>query len=474
MNLFKRAWWRLTATLGKTFMLTGLFFVVCTLVLSGFLIQTAADRAAAAAKEKVGAVATLSFDVNALMESGRAQDGGQTGLQIDPADQLRSGQVDKLGASPSVSRFSYEVESAALPSKDLQVYRAVPPPPATDTESGDFLKVSGVRDTTAMSAFRNGGARLIAGHGIGPDTKGNVLLVEQRLADKNKLKVGDRIKVRSFPGDISKAEDIEFTVGGVYTSDTRSSGHYVPALSEPGNQIYTTPEGAGALSAVPPTSQGSSVHEATFTLRGPDDLDRLKQDAKKLGLDAKIYPIQLNDKQYQQLTGPITKTAGFASLTVWLVSVAGLAILTLIVASSLRERRRELGILLSLGESRPRLLGQHLLEIAACALIAVGLAVPASQALAQSAGGSLLAGEVSNAKSDAQQDEGNKYADSTGSDTPEEEPDAAPIDELDVRLTARDIGKVGAAGLGIAAAATFIPGYRVLRLKPREILTRGD
>ncbi|MFI1226947.1 MULTISPECIES: ABC transporter permease [unclassified Streptomyces] len=473
MNLFKRAWWRLTATPGKALLLTGLFFVICALVLSGFLIRSAADRAAADAKRTVGAVATLSLDINALMAAGQAEGGGAAGLRIDPKDRLRSGQADRLGTSPLVTRFSYRVESAGQPTDRLKLYRAVPPPPATDTGSGDFFKIDGVRDLAATPAFRNGTSKIIAGRGIGPDTGDGVLVLEKRLAEANELKVGDRVTVRPFRGDGSTPEPQEFTVGGIYSSDTASSGQYAPALADPANLIYAAPDVAGSLSAVTPTDEGSDIQEATFTLRSPDDLPELRKAAEKLGLDPEIYPLAVNDKQYQQLVGPISRTAGFATLTVWLVSLAGLAVVSLIVASALRERRQELGILLAMGERKPRLLGQHLVEIAACALIAIGLAVPASQALAATVGSGLLAGEVSEAQNDKDSAERNDYANSMGA-APEEEPAAEPIDALDVRLSAADIGKVGAAGLGIAAAATLVPGYRVLRLKPRQILTKGD
>lgn len=474
MNLFKRAWWRLTATPGKALMLTGLFFVICALVLSGFLIRSAADRAAADAKRTVGAVATLSLDINALMAAGQAESGGANGLRIDASDRLRSGQADRLGASPAVTGFSYRVESAGQPTDRLKLYRAVEPPPATDTESGDFFRIDGVRDLAATPSFRNGTSKIVAGKGIGPDTGSGVLVLEKRLAEANKLKVGDKVTVRPFRGDGSTPEPEEFTVGGIYVNDTASSSHYVPALAEPGNVIHASPDAAGALSAITPTDEGSDIQEATFTLRSPEDLPELRKAAEELGLDPEIYPLAVNDKQYQQLVGPITRTAGFATLTVWLVSLAGLAVVSLIVASALRERRQELGILLAMGERKPRLLGQHLVEIAACALIAIGLAVPASQALAATVGSGLLAGEVSEAKKDSSAEKQNDYANSMGAAPEEEEPAAEPIDALDVRLTAGDIGRVGAAGLGIAAAATLVPGYRVLRLKPRQILTKGD
>lgn len=79
MNFLKRAGWRLASHLGKTVMLTGLLFVICTLVLSGFLIQAAAARAAESAKESVGVVATMQLDVNGLINSGKAKKNNEVG-----------------------------------------------------------------------------------------------------------------------------------------------------------------------------------------------------------------------------------------------------------------------------------------------------------------------------------------------------------------------------------------------------------
>ncbi|MFJ9616063.1 ABC transporter permease family protein [Streptomyces noursei] len=143
-------------------------------------------------------------------------------------------------------------------------------------------------------------------------------------------------------------------------------------------------------------------------------------------------------------------------------------------ASNLRERRGELGILLSLGEKKPKLLGQHLVEVVACAVLAIGLAGVCSRFLSQAVGDRLLASEVSTANQAAANEAGRRDpSDPTGM-AKKDQPDAKPIDAMDVRLGSADIAKVGITGLGIAALATCVPGARVLRLNPRDILTKGD
>jgi putative ABC transport system permease protein len=479
MNFFKRAWWRLTGHFGKTLMLIGLFFVVCTLVLSGFLIRSAAARAATDAKQRVGAVATMQLDINALIASGKAEqsDGAAPGT-VGAAGDLHRDLVEKICASSVVAQCTYTTDGIARPTKSAKPYQPVPPPAGQDTVASDLFKADGIRDQNAVSAFRNGDSTLVTGHGIRPRSKKDEIVVEERMAKANGLKVGDsvRLKTGQLPQDGRKRDEKEhvFEVVGVYRSDTADTGQYVPALMHPANQLYVTPDGASLLLGKGGDADDAVVRQATFTLKDPDDVDRLRRDAGAAGADLDIFPLSVNDKQYKALVGPITKTADFATVTVWLVAVAGTVILALIVASSMRERRKELGILLSLGEKKPRLLGQHLVEVVVCAVVAIGFAGACSGLLSQTAGDRLLAGEVASAEEEAANQGPERDPSDPNGGMKEEEPVPDPIASMDVRLGPADIGKVGATGLAIAAVATLIPGSRVLRLDPRDILTKGD
>ncbi|MBB6440048.1 ABC transporter permease [Streptomyces candidus] len=479
MNLFKRAWWRLIGAPGKSLMLVGLFFVICSLVLSGFLIQSAAARAADSAKKHVGAVATMQLDVNGLLASGKnggSEGGGQNPRTIGSAGDLKRDLVDKICQSSVVADCNYTADGAAFPTKSTTLYQPVPAPASQDTLGTDLFKVDGVRKLDELSDFRNGDSKMIAGKGIGPDTKKNEIVVEERVAEENKLRVGDKVKLKigSLMPGVDTSEH-EFEVIGIYKNSTADTGQYVPAMMAPANQVYTNIEGASLLGGKT-TDGGGTLKSATFTLNDPNDLDQLKEDSKKAGADLQIFPISVNDKQYKTLVGPITKTASFATVTVWLVAVAGTIILALVVASNLRERRGELGILLSLGEKKPKLLGQHLVEVVACAVIAIALAGLGSQFLSEAIGNKLLTGEIDSASKEAENDSLQPdYSDPSGmSRQGDDQPKADPIDSLDVHLGPADIAKVGATGLGIAALATLVPGARVLRLNPRDILTKGD
>ncbi|MYY13705.1 FtsX-like permease family protein [Streptomyces sp. SID4919] len=480
MNLFKRAWWRLWCHPGKTVMLVGLFSVICTLVLSGFLIRSAAARASTDAKSSVGAVATMQLDLNAYLEAGKGGEGGGPGEaagRLGADADMRRVLVDKLCGSPVVAGCNYTKDGVAGPTDQVKVHQPVPPPPGQSDEL-DFFKADGVRDLRAAKDFRNGDSKMVSGSGITPDSRSDMVVIEERVAKANRLKVGDRVELNANiqkPDGGLTTRKTGFVVVGVYRNSTADPRTYVSPMQAPSNQIYVSADGATRLDGRKVGADGGYVRSATFTLRDPGDLDRLREDAEAAGLDPGIYPLSVNDKQYKTLVGPIGRTADFASLTVWLVAVAGTVILALIIASNLRERRKEMGILLSLGEKKPKLLGQHLAEVGACAVLAIGFAAAGSQFIAQGVGDRLLSGEVSSARNSAADEApGQLLTDTTGGGLKEDTGKVEPIDAIEIELGAGDIGAVGATGLGIAALATIVPGIRVLRLHPRDILTKGD
>ncbi|WKK24370.1 hypothetical protein QZH56_01500 [Streptomyces olivoreticuli] len=62
MNFVKRAAFSLVARTGKTALLLGIFLVICTLLLGGFLLQGATARQEAQAQRRIGVDVTIRGD----------------------------------------------------------------------------------------------------------------------------------------------------------------------------------------------------------------------------------------------------------------------------------------------------------------------------------------------------------------------------------------------------------------------------
>jgi putative ABC transport system permease protein len=469
-----RTWLRLIRRPGHTATHLALFTVVASLMLSGLMIQGAAAQSVVAASAQVGAVATMSFDINgyiAKSPEGLEGDGGREGNYLDPSSSmLDTNAIEQLCELAIVTSCDYGTQSGAFPSDSLQLYSPTGGDAAQDPGT-DLFQVQGVRDLEVVSPFRSGDAEILAGDPLTPASAPDEIIIDARLAEQNGLEVGDAVDlyVGQLPGAGGSVDDTphRFRISGIYESSSSDAPAGSPAMLQPANMIYASVYAATLLLGA---GSGGSVQSATFTLADPDALAELRAAGADLGIDPEVFPLTVNDKLYRQLVGPLEQTATFANAVVWASLIAGCLILALIVASSLRARRREVGVLLSLGETKPRVLGQQFLELAACAVLGVLISVGLSAFLAPALGSSLLAGQVAGAQ-DQQMTSERDYSNVGGGVITEEAVD--PIDSIDVAIDPAGIGLVTGAVLGITAIAIALPGVRLARQHPRDILKNG-
>ncbi|MFF2845330.1 ABC transporter permease [Streptomyces sp. NPDC058001] len=465
MNFVKRAGLSLWARKGKTLITLCTFLVISVMVLAGALINGATARAEREAKRSVGAEVTLEMDLDQLGGAG----GGLQAPQIDAAT------VDKLGELPQVQKYTYSMwDRGILKGGTELVTEGVP-----GTMGPGGTATVGVLDSALLPDFRSGKFTLLSGkHLTATDTdtdtdKGKKrLLIEERLAEKNGLKVGDKI---TLSGNDGKAT-ADFTVAGVYR-DPRPSSEPEPEYGvNPANMLYAS---VGAFAALGSAADGPlRVGKATFLLDDPDDLGAFKKQAEQVaGSALDGFELGVNDKAVQQMTGPLHSIRTTATVAMWLIGLAGAAVLALLVNLAVKQRRREYGVLLAMGEGKGKLVVQQALEIVVVAALAIGLSSLFTESLTQSAGQSLLGQEAASARKKLDSWQAPPPG-STGIDQgsdPNDKPveNADPIDRITVRLDPSDLAMVGGVGLGIALLATAVPAASVLRLSPRSILTKG-
>ncbi|MFS8198442.1 FtsX-like permease family protein [Streptomyces sp. CWNU-52B] len=423
MNFVKRAGMSLRARKARTAALSGIFAVICTLLLGGFLLQEAAASQEADARRTIGVDVTIR------------------GKALTPA------LADRLGGSAPVNRYNPRLPGQAVPRGIEPVESDLPEPGGT--RPGDrperFLAVEGVRDSSMLLPFSYGSTRITAGRGITPEDSGRrVAVVERRLAERNGLTPGDTVRVRSADG----RRTLALTVVGVFRDPTRDPRSWAPPHELPGNTLYTPVRVVQQLS--PGTA--AALSEAVFKIGSPDRAERLHTEAERL-LGAGAFDFRVNDRAYRDQVRPIQRVGSFAGLIVWVIALAGAAILALIVMLQVRERRDELGVLLAMGERRHRLIGQHVVEVVAVALPAVVVAGLACQVAGQELGDALLSPR--------------QHELVAAAGVP-----SATVAPPTVSVGPVLLGKVAGIGLGICLVATAVPGIGILRLHPRSILTR--
>lgn len=490
MNFIKRAFHSMKVKKGRTALLTIVFATILVFILAGLTIQSASLKATENAKKSMGATVTLSTNMEKVMENMRSS--SEDGERPDPGSfaitPVDGDTISLLAGLDNVS--SYSVTSST--SVNAASFDAITSDSSEDEESTDEqqaggrggmqmpmgdssgdISIVGTNDTKASSPFSEGTSEIIEGVGItDADKDTNHAVIEKNLAEANDILVGDTIKVED-----SNEKSYKLEVVGIYeSSETTDARAMQMASLNPYNKIYTSYTFAN-------TVKGSDYEEtadsAVYTLTDPEKMDAFIAAAKKAGLDTDEYSLQTNDQVYQQMIEPLKNVESFAQKIVWLVAIAGTIILALIVIITIRERKYEIGVLLSLGEKRLKIVGQFFSELIIVLIMALIIAGVSGQFVGNIVGQQLLDQQTTTQTADqttqAQDGPGGQRggqggAPSMGGFGANSATDSEQIKELAITLSVKELVELGGLGLGISFLSVIIASIGIMRMKPKKIL----
>ncbi|MFJ8353847.1 ABC transporter permease [Bacillus paramycoides] len=475
MNFMKRAILSMKKRVGTSLIMMAVFLIVTNLVLAGFTIQNASKKAADAARKKLGADVTLGLDFDKLGQQAR-----ETGEMPNPP-KLNTNEADQLAKSRYVKDYNYITNTFGI-SDGLKLVGASEgeegkgkagmaavrggSSSGTEIDMNASFMIEGVRKTALQESFKNGKSKIIDGKPITEQMKDqNVALMEKRLAELNNLKVGDKVKVQS--GD--KKETLEVEIIGIYETTEQAMGQQAPPIMDPANKLYMPHSTMKKLEV----DQGMSSIQVVYFLKDPQDIDAFKKEAKKSDIDFNYFKLDAHDSLYKQMIGPIENISSTSQMIIYIVSIAGAIILGLIIMLSIKGRRKEMGILLSIGEKKWKLMAQFVVEVVCIAILAFGLSVSTGAKVSQYIGDNLLSSEIATASEETDTSQnGTVMMSGPGGTLQNQKED--PIDKIDVSVTGEDVGKMGGIGLAIAILATLLPALSILRLNPKQILLKDE
>ncbi|WP_088815296.1 MULTISPECIES: ABC transporter permease [Listeria] len=487
MNFIKRAFFSMKARIGRGALQLIIFTIVSVLILAGFTIQSAANKASEMAKEELGGTVTLTVDREKQMEQQQAnQSESDSGERTPPSFEstpISLENAESLAKLNHVATYNYYSSTQAL-AKDFDPVKS-----SGDSSTGDNnvpqmggrqmtqadLSISGVLDSQTSTDFDGGTAELKSGRALtSDDANKNVVLVEETLAEQNDLKVGDKMSIQSSDEETT----VELEIVGIYkTSDSGSDMASNFSFLNPYNKLYVPYTVANTLKG---SDYKDTVDSAVYTMDDAANISSFEKQAKQVdSIDWDTFKLDANDALYQQMIGPINNVASFSKNVVYIVTIAGALILALLVMMQVRERKYEMGVLLAIGENRMKLVGQFFVEILTVALISFMLAGFSSHYVAQIAGNQLLSQQNETAQTTTEQNGnrgpsggpgGGMMSGGFSSLTQNTEE----IKELDIQVTLADMLKMGGIGVGIAFISVLLPAAAILRMNPKTILTKQE
>jgi putative ABC transport system permease protein len=274
---------------------------------------------------------------------------------------------------------------------------------------------------------------------------------------------------------ISKEDDsvkVTYTIVGIYqnTEDTNEDRFFSSS-----NQVYTNVASATTLLSEDTYNDGDYlVTNPTFYLNDPENIDKFIKEGNSLITDLSDRNLKLgiNDNAYQSMIGAIEGVGSFAN-TVLIVVIAGaIVIISLMIINSIKDRNYEIGVLLSLGERRLKIISQILVELIMVATLAFSLSCVSSGLVSQKLGDAILDNQITSLKdSNSNIPGGNRGA---MFNRFEGNNNIKQIDSIDVNVSINDIELLFICGYVIIFVSMIVPSIKILKTDPKDILSRKD
>ena len=280
----------------------------------------------------------------------------------------------KVSQLKGVKAHNYQVEAVAtLLGKHL--VEATSLGVQLDAQPTEETKLVGVERSDYLSEFTGRLYRLRQGKHITPGSK-NVALIHEAFARQNKLRLGDRMV-------ITKGERrVTVTIVGIF--DGRNEKPTIMPADMAENRLITNLETAQQLNG------SSALTRATYLVKRPDQLKEVTNRTRKLsGVDWGRYNLTDNAASFAGVLENIMRVQRILTIATIAVAVAGLVVMSLVLVFWVRGRLHEIGILLAIGTSRHRIVGQFIIELVVVAVVSSVCAALAGSAISAQLSASL-------------------------------------------------------------------------------------
>lgn len=486
MNFFKRAWLNLTAKKGRSILLILVTSAIMLFVLAGLLIRNAADTATSNAKQSVGATVTLAANREAAFKKMRSSTStSKTSRPKLTTSPVKLSDAKKIAKLNNIASYTATVSTSANATGFSAISTSgssaggMKGMGGSTTSSGD-IAISGVTSTSATSDFENKTSKITSGRGITTADEGsNNVVIESELAKEDSLKVGDSIKLKATTGTKTT---YTLKVVGIYKASSSTSTQQGPGATDPSNSVYTSYTFANTVKGSKYKNTADSV---TFNVSDPAKVSAVKKAGNAL-INTSKYSLTTDDSSYQTVKASMDNVKSFADKIVWLVAIAGTIILALIVILMIRERRYEIGVLLSLGEARWKIVAQFFVEMVMVLVVSIAIAGAGGKFVGNQLGKQLVSQQTTTAttgSTSTQQGPGGGGAPggSTSGTKPSGNMQAggAPGSsststqkqaELAINVTVMDLVELGGFGLAIMFLSIMLASGGILRLQPKKVL----
>ena len=450
MNVFKRSILYITRKKIKSIIMLFILFGIATAVLSGISIKKAANIARQDSNKDMANTFELQANFAGNFEG-----------------TIPENLIDKVSKVEGVKNYDAAIQGAGL---DLENVNYIKPEKNVVQYNDDYkyeklFSVEAHKSSEYDTKFISKSLKLIDGRHIVATDK-NKVLIHKDLAEANNLKVGDTIKATKSAGDFNAStlskSDYDLEIVGIFESEnTERAGH---KLEMPENLLITDVDTIKTLYGY---SDGQ-IQYTSAVYNTSKNVDDVISSLNKISEDWSLYTILKSEDTFLALSKSFDAMEKIINIILIGAIVVGIIILSLVLAFWIQGRVHEAGILLSIGVPKFKIISQYIIELLLIATIAFGASFFSSKAISQSMGNAIVSQASKQAIQEVQQGFGGF---SLGADA-NSSLATQTADEIDVDVELKEVAYVYLIGTAIIITSVMISSRSIIKLKPKEILSK--
>ena len=379
MGFMKRAGLYCLRQRVKTIILFLVLTLIATFILTGIAIRDASAGATVDVQKAIGGKIVLDLDTEGHMGNGQQNQWGT--VYGYNGDLITQEIVDAIGKVDGVVDCNSE-DTAAYYGAGVD-FKYLPAAFGLNyTPYGESSAYTATLSSEKCSQFQSGNYKLVDGRHITINDK-HVCLISKELAGYNNLSVGNKVKMYSLDSDSIS----EFEIVGIFDGTEGASGNALTVDEIPANCGYI--DCATLFEVFGDELNG--YQQLTIYVEDPVSVQNVYDKISALPeLKGKTLKLTIDTEEYDIVSTPLETLQKLVNTTIIIISVVSVAILTLLLTTWIRGRKKEIGILLSIGKSKANIILQIFTETFVVAVISFAVSIPCSNLIAEKAGAFLV------------------------------------------------------------------------------------
>ena len=500
MTFYKRAIASITRNIGKTCVLFLIILVLGSVISGAISTNQATENLQHNLIDRMLPLATIELDWDTFVELHPEEFFTPT---LSP-DEIRA-----VGNLPYVKTYDFftnsylyvELTKYVMPDEDGSTMGGGGGASDYDEPFGPLMNVRGVQYHNLTDA-EQGLIEVVAGRTFTSeeiDSISSGVLISEEIARLNNLSVGSTITFRNLIIDYSMGMDENETSARESIFDEQSydkevigifgltSEHYhddpeenKSIITDLQNRIYASNtfvemalnfEHEAYVRLNPETAEfmpDDVYRENFFVLHDPNYFEEFGEATRSIVPE--YYMVKDTSLASAPVLSALDTMRGLTTTVLMVAVAASLLILTLLITLFLRDRKREIGLYLALGERKRNIIGQFLTEIMSVAFVAIVVALFIGSIIASGLSESMLMDDIA-LEQEYAQEAGTAYDNTFANKGFQTDPSIETIAYgYDVSLSPLAILIFFGVGLGTVLLATVVPMIYVLRLNPKKIM----